>query len=127
MAGRLREETETERSGAGRGKGGGRGGMPPSMISLADFGVSAGQLRAVLELHGPLAAALRVRAPHLARGRRLRRGAIALGGMGMDWVAGWWKGLPDPFGNVDGKPVDGSLVNVPANPHVVIRTKIPGI
>ena len=47
--------------------------------------------------------------------------------MGKDWVAGWWKGLPDPFGNVDGKPVDGSLVNVPANPHVVIRTKIPGI
>ena len=39
--------------------------------------------------------------------------------MGKDWVAGWWKGLPDPFGNVDGKPVDGSLVNVPANPHVV--------
>jgi predicted aldo/keto reductase-like oxidoreductase len=42
--------------------------------------------------------------------------AMYLEANGPEWVAGWWKGLPDPFGNIDG---GGELVNVPQNPSVV--------
>jgi predicted aldo/keto reductase-like oxidoreductase len=39
-----------------------------------------------------------------------------LDAVGEKWANNWWKGLPDPFGNIDG---EGELVNVPQNPHAV--------
>ena len=48
----MLSEQRGKGKGKGKGRGRGRGGMPASMISLADFGVSAGQLRAVLDRHG---------------------------------------------------------------------------
>lgn len=41
---------------------------------------------------------------------------------GKEWCENWWKGLPDPFGNIDG---EGELVNVPQNPHVIHYGVIP--
>jgi hypothetical protein len=35
---------------------------------------------------------------------------------GEEWVEGWWRGLPDPFGNIDG---EGELVCVANNPNAV--------